>query len=301
MEPIKKMLLIYNPHAGSGKVRGALAGILDRLTGAGWLVTARPTLGPGDATSLAAGLGGQYDRVVCCGGDGTLNEVVSGLLRLPQPPVLGYIPTGTTNDFSRNLALPKGLEEAAGVAAAGSPKPCDMGRFNDRAFVYVAAFGAFTDVSYDTPQQFKSMFGHLAYVLEGVTRITSLKTYVLRIEHDGGTVEGEFLYGMVSNTVSVGGFQTHTAGWVRLDDGLFEVVLIRAPKNLQELGDIVRALTGQSLEAGGGTVLSFSTSKLKVTCAKPLPWTLDGEYGGDPKVADIENRKQVLSIIHGQE
>ena len=300
MEPIKKMLLIYNPHAGSGKARGALAGIRDRLTEAGWLVTARPTSGPGDAVRLAAGLGGQYSRVVCCGGDGTLNEVVSGLLTLPQPPVLGYIPTGTTNDFSRNLALPKGLEDAASTAAAGVPKLCDMGRFNDRSFVYIAAFGAFTDVSYDTPQQFKSLFGHLAYVLQGVTRLTSLKTYVLRIEHDGGTAEGEFIYGMVSNTVSVGGFQTLPSERVRLDDGLFEVVLVKTPKNLQELGTIARALARQSLQEGEGTILTFHTSKLKVTCAKPPPWTLDGEYGGDPTVADIENRRQALAIIHGQ-
>lgn len=300
MSGVKTMLFIYNPHAGSGKARAALAGILDRLSEGGWLVTARPTFGPGEATELAARLGGGFDRVVCCGGDGTLNEVVAGLLTLPLPPALGYIPTGTTNDFSRNLALPKGLEDAASVAAAGYPKPCDMGRFNERAFVYIAAFGAFTEVSYDTPQQFKSLFGHLAYVLQGVSRITSLKTYVLRIEHDGGTVEGEFIYGMVSNTVSVGGFRTLPSEQVLLDDGLFEVVLVRAPRNLQELGNIVRALTKQSLEEGEGTILTFHTSRVKVTCAKPLPWTLDGEYGGAPTVAEIENRCRALSIIHGR-
>lgn len=298
---MKKLLLIYNPHAGKGKVRPALANILDRLTQAGWLVTARPTAGPGEATALAAGLGDGFERVVCCGGDGTLNEVVSGLLRLEKPPVLGYIPTGTTNDFSRNLALPKGLENAAATAAAGFPKACDMGRFNDRNFVYVAAFGAFTDVSYDTPQQFKNMFGHLAYVLEGVSRIGSLKTYPLHVEHDGGEVEGEFLYGMVSNTVSVGGFQGLPASEVCLDDGKFEVVLVRAPKTAQELQGIVRALARQSPDESNGAVLGFHTARLRVACARPLPWTLDGEYGGDPRVAEIENQRQAIRIVRGKE
>lgn len=298
---MKKLLLIYNPHAGKGKVRPALAGILDRLTQAGWLVTARPTTGPGEATGLAAELGGEYERVVCCGGDGTLNEVVSGLLRLENPPVLGYIPTGTTNDFSRNLALPKGLVNAAATAGAGFPRACDMGRFNERNFVYIAAFGAFTDVSYDTPQQFKNMFGHLAYILEGVSRIASLKTYDLRIEHDGGTVEGEFLYGMVSNTISVGGFLDLPADQVCLDDGKFEVILIRAPKTAQELQGIILALARQSPDASNGAVLGFHTAKLRVTCAQPLPWTLDGEYGGDPTVAEIENQQRAIRIVRGAE
>lgn len=297
---MKKMLLIYNPHAGKGKVRNKLADILDRLTQAGWLVTARPTAGPGDATVVACELGASYDRVVCCGGDGTLNEVVSGLVDLHEPPVLGYVPAGTTNDFSKNLALPRGMENAAATAASGYPKACDMGRFNDRTFVYVAAFGAFTDVSYDTPQTFKNVFGHLAYVLEGVSRIGNLKTYVLRVEHDGGIVEGEFLYGMVSNTVSVGGFQGLPAEQVELDDGLFEVILVRAPKNAMELQGIVRALARQSPDESDGAVLGFHTARLKVTCADPLPWTLDGEYGGDPRVANIENRRQAIQIVRGK-
>ncbi len=296
---MRQMLFIYNPHAGKGKVRAKLADILDGLTAAGWLVTVRPTTGPGDATAIAAELGAHYERVVCCGGDGTLNETVSGLLTLRNPPVLGYIPAGTTNDFSRNLALPKGMGEAAAVAAAGFPRLCDMGRFNDRTFVYVAAFGAFTEVSYDTPQNFKNMFGHLAYLLEGVTRLTSLKTYTLRVEHDGGTVEGEFIYGMVSNTVSVGGFQGLPKEQVKLDDGLFEVLLVRAPKTAAELQGIVRALALQSTHESGGAVVGFHTAGLTITCASSMAWTLDGEYGGDPKVARIENRKQAVSIVCG--
>lgn len=296
---MRKLLLIYNPHAGKGKVCDKLADILDQLTRAGWLVTVRPTTGPGDAVA-AAELAPEYERVVCCGGDGTLNEVISGLSALDAPPVLGYIPAGTTNDFARNLALPKGMDQAAAVAAAGYPFPCDTGRFNDHPFIYVAAFGAFTDVSYHTPQQFKNMFGHLAYVLEGVARLPDLKTYHLSVEHGDQTIEGDFIYGMVSNTVSVGGFPALAADQVKLDDGLFEVLLIRAPKTLAELQGLIRALTTQKIEESNGAVIGFHASELTVTCTVPLPWTLDGEYGGSPTVARISDRHQAICIVRGQ-
>ena len=144
------------------------------------------------------------------------------------------------------------------------------------------------------------MFGHLAYLLEGVTRLTSLKTYTLRVEHDEGALEGEFIYGMVSNTVSVGGFRGVPAEQVKLDDGLFEVVLIRAPKTIAELNGIAMALARQSAEGSGGAVLAFHAARLSISCATPLAWTLDGEYGGDPKVAEIENRQQAISIVRGK-
>lgn len=297
---MKKLLLIYNPHAGKGKVCAKLADILDQLTRAGWLVTARPTIGSGDAATAAAELAPLYERVVCCGGDGTLNEVISGLSSLTDPPVLGYIPTGTTNDFARNLALPKGMDQAAAVAASGYPFSCDTGRFNDHPFIYVAAFGAFTDVSYHTPQQFKNMFGHLAYVLEGAARLPNLKTYRLTVEHDGTTITGDFLYGMVSNTVSVGGFPILASNRVKLDDGLFEVVLIRAPKTPAELQGLIRVLATQNIEESNGAVIGFHASELTVTCTDPLPWTLDGEYGGSPTVAHIQNRHQAVRIVRGQ-
>lgn len=296
---MKKMLLIYNPHAGKGRVQAKLAGILEELTRSGWLVTARPTLAPGEAAGLARELAPDFDRIVCCGGDGTLNEVISGLSGLTQPPVLGYIPTGTTNDFSRNLALPRGMEAAAAVAAGGYPTLCDAGAFNDRSFIYVAAFGAFTDVAYDTPQQFKNMFGHLAYVLEGAARLPNLKSYRLTVEHDGQVEEGEFLYGMVSNTVSVGGFPALTAQPVKLDDGLFEVVLVRAPKTAAELQGLIRTLATQNPEESRGAVLGFQTAELTLTCADPLPWTLDGEYGGCPTTVHIRTCPQVLRIVRG--
>lgn len=296
---MRKLLFIYNPHAGKGLVRGKLAAILDTFTEAGYLVTAYPTQGKGDATRMAAKLGKRCDRVVCGGGDGTLNEVISGLLTLESPPMLGYIPAGTTNDFSRNLSLPKGMEKAAWTAVHGVPRACDMGRFNGTPFVYVAAFGAFTDVAYDTPQNFKNMFGHLAYVLEGVGRLGSLKSYRLTVEHDGGTLEGDFLFGMVSNTVSVGGFQGLPTDKVKLDDGLFEVVLIRSPTTPLELQNIVLSLARQSA-VEGGPVVALHSQRLKVSCDSPLPWTLDGEYGGAPETAVIENQPRVITLVWGK-
>lgn len=297
--PVKKLLFLFNPTAGKGSVKGHLPGILDAFTKEGWLTTAYPTQCRGDAARVAAELGGQYERVVCCGGDGTLNETISGLLALQDPPVLGYIPAGSTNDFSRNLGLPKVLEDAARMAVTGPVRRSDVGQFNEKTFIYVAAFGAFTDVSYDTPQEFKNMFGHLAYLMEGVTRLDSIKSYPVTLTHDGGTVEGDFFYGMVSNTISVGGFKNPLATDVSLDDGLFEVLLIRRPKSLPELQSFVTTLQ-QKKPMDGGAIVSFSTKKLQVTCQEPLPWTLDGEYGGAPLTVDISNRYQALDLVWGK-
>ncbi|MFQ7452720.1 MAG: diacylglycerol/lipid kinase family protein [Flavonifractor plautii] len=201
---MKKLLFLYNTHAGKGLLKSRLAAVQDALAAAGWDVTIHPTQGAGDATAVAAARAGEFDRIVCSGGDGTLHEVVAGLMGRENRPEVGYIPAGTTNDFAKNLSLPRGMEAMARVAAAGVPRPVDIGSFNDRYFIYVAAFGAFTDVAYSTPQPVKNIFGHLAYVLEGATRLGSIQAYPLTVEHDGGVEEGGFCYGMVSNTVSVG-------------------------------------------------------------------------------------------------
>lgn len=297
---MKRLLFIYNPQAGKGLIRSHLAEVVDIFTKAGFLVTVWPTQGQADATRVASRQGWWYDRVVCCGGDGTLNETVTGLLTLDAPPVLGYIPAGTTNDFSKNLSLPRGMEKAAHTAVEGTPRPCDMGRFNGKNFVYVAAFGAFTDVSYATPQEFKNAFGHLAYLLEGATKLGDLgKGVHLVVEHDGGSIEGDFMYGMVSNTTSVGGFNVFPKDQVALDDGLFEVVLVRQPKKPGDLQDTLLALARQSAQ-GSSQVEAFHTKNLTVRSAEPLAWTLDGEYGGAPEVARIENLNKAVTLVWGK-
>ena len=296
---MRRMLFIYNPHAGKGRVKTRLAGLQDAFARAGWLIIAHPTQGPGDAAAAAAELGGSVDRVVCCGGDGTLHEVISGLMSLKHRPEIGYIPAGTTNDFSRNLRLPRGMDARAETAAAGCPRPVDVGRFNDQYFIYVAAFGAFTDVSYDTPQSFKNLFGHLAYVLEGAARLPNLHSYHLTVESDAGREEGDFIYGMVSNTVSVGGFQSRGHN-VSLDDGLFEVLLIRFPQNPAQFQSILTYLMQGGTGDAGGMVTQLRTANLRVTSQAPLPWTLDGEYGGDPTDTHIQVVKQAVSIVYGK-
>ncbi len=296
---MRELLFIYNPHAGQGKVRGRLSDILGVFAGNGYLPTVYPTQAAGDATRLVRQEGGRYPRIVCCGGDGTLHEVVAALMEMEDPPVLGYIPAGTTNDFSKNLDLPRDLGRAAQVAVNGPAMRCDIGRFNGQSFVYVAAFGAFTDVSYDTPQQFKNTFGHLAYVLEGIGRLGSIRNWHMTVEHDGETLEGDFVLGMVSNTRSVGGFQGWPAQDVELDDGLFEVILVRAPKNAMELQAILHSVMTRTPE-GNGPLIGFRTSHLTLTCDGEAAWTLDGEYGGSHKVVHIENVPRALALCRGE-
>lgn len=297
---MKRLLFIYNPQAGKGLVRQKLSAILDVFTQNGYLATACPTQKPGDGALRAAALGEKFPRVVCCGGDGTLSDVVTGLLALEKPPILGYIPAGTTNDFSRNLSLPRGMEKTAAVAVTGVPFPCDMGKFNDKNFVYVAAFGAFTEVAYGTPQGFKNLFGHLAYLMEGVKSLGAIRSHRLTVSCDGAEMEGDFIFGMVSNTVSVGGFQGLPADQVRLDDGVFEVVLIRQPGTLQELNAILSALATGSAAGANGIVEAFHAKSLTFSGDEELPWTLDGEYGGSPQSVTIENLPHAITIIKGK-
>ena len=297
---MKKLLFIYNTHAGKGLLRTRLDGVLDALT-EGWDVTVHPTRGAGDAAETARARAGEFDRVVCAGGDGTLHEVVNGLMALPPEarPVVGYIPAGTTNDFAKNLSLPKSLEDMAATAAAGAPRPVDVGRFNDSHFIYVAAFGAFTDVAYSTPQAAKSLLGHGAYMLEGAKRLASIQPYPLTVEHDGGVEVGDFCYGMVSNTISVGGFKGMPTQPVELDDGIFEVTLVRQPQNPLQLQAIIKALLTMSPDEGG-LVSSFRTSRLRIASGQALPWTLDGEFGGEHTLTEIVNCPRAVTIVYGK-
>ena len=299
---MKRLLLIYNPNAGRQKVKPHLAAILDVFAAEGYLTTVYPTQAQGDATHAASALAAGYDRLVCCGGDGTLNETVTGLMCIPEHlrPVLGYIPTGSTNDFSRNLSLPRGMEKMAAVACGGIPHPCDLGTANGHWFTYVAAFGLFTDVSYATPQSTKNHLGHMAYVLEGASRLAMpAKAYKIRVEAEGVSVEDEFIYGMVGNTVSVGGLLNLPSDVVKLDDGRFEVLLVRKPHHAADYQTIIRALTTQTLPENG-PILAFPASKVSFICTEPLPWTLDGEFGGEHSITVIENHPQAFVLTCGK-
>lgn len=207
---------------------------------------------------------------------------------------IGYIPAGSTNDFGNSLGIGSDMVQAAHIAAEGKPFPCDVGKFNEDYFVYVAAFGIFTEVSYQTSQDLKNMLGHAAYILEGAKQIWDIPSYRMQVEYDGNVLYDEFIYGMVTNSMSVGGFKGIIPGNIALDDGVFEVTLIKTPKNPIELNDIVCFLTGISKDSN--QVYSFQTNFLKLTSSEDVSWTLDGEYGGDHHLVAISNCKQGMEI-----
>ena len=298
--PVKPLLFLYNPTSGRGKIAAELSSVVDTFTKSGWLVTAYPTQEKGDAARTVRVLAPHFDRVVCSGGDGTLSETVSGLMELEAPPLLGYIPSGSTNDCAATLRIPTSPKRAAALAAGegGVPRPWDIGTLNGNSFVYVAAFGAFTEVSYDTPQDLKNTFGHLAYVMAGIASISTISPYHMKVEYDGNTIEGDFLYGMVCNTISVGGIKALPTDRVELDDGMFEVILIKKQVSILDLGGWIQALVRQA-SMDTPAVLSFHASKLTFTCEKPVPWTLDGEYGGTNTVSVVENHRRALTVIQG--
>lgn len=298
---MKKLLYIYNPAAGRKTARSSLSDILEVFARQGYEITVRPTQGPGDAAAAVIRQGAQFDRVVCCGGDGTLNETVRGLLALPleQRPVLGYIPAGTTNDFSRTLELPRTVTELAEVAGEGSLRPIDVGDAQGHPFTYVAAFGLFTDVAYSTPQVNKNLLGHFAYVLEGMGRLASIPSYHMKVTAAGGhEVEGDFIYGMVGNTVSVGGLVNLPRDMVRLDDGLFEVILLRQPRTIEDWQSILTALT--TLEPSeDGAVVAFSSGEVTFTCDQIVAWTVDGEFGGGQTVTTVRSQTRAITMACG--
>lgn len=296
---MKKLLFIYNPHAGKARITAQLGRVVEVFQAHGYLTSLYATQGKGDGVWAAAAMAGEYDHVVCCGGDGTLSEVVTGLRSLDRPSTLGYIPAGTTNDFSKTLELPlDDMTAAAELAVCGYPQPCDVGLVNgSHLFSYVAAFGVFTDTSYATPQPMKNLLGHTAYVLSGIKSLANLKTYHLRVIWDGGVLEDDFIYGMVSNSVSVGGFKGLSTQQVILDDGLFEVMLVRAPKNLLDLNQVASALVSRQPNEN---FISIQASQISFESTEPVAWTLDGEFGGDHKSLTVENLPSCVTILSGR-
>lgn len=293
----KKLLLVYNPLSGKALVKNKLSDIVDVFVKGGYDVTVRPTQGPHDAFETVRKKSKRYDRVVACGGDGTLNECVGGLLSLPEEDrtPLGYIPAGSTNDYAATLGIPKDLVKAAQIALDGKPFPCDAGKFQDSHFVYIAAFGAFTDVSYDTPQKFKNLFGHAAYLFEGVKRLPSIKPVHIQVNYGEALVEGDFILGMVTNTRSVGGFKDKGGLGAKLDDGLFEVILFKNPNNAIELQNLLADFMKRDFSSPYCHVLH--TARAIFTSEEPISWTLDGENGGSHKTVDIKAVNKAFTII----
>ena len=294
MDRTRKLLFVVNPYAGKAAIRSHLLRIVDIFVRSGWMPTVYTSQRSGELPAFVAREASKYDLVVCSGGDGTLNETLNGLMHLERRPPLGYIPAGTTNDFASSLGISKTMTKAAQGVVDGVPVSVDVGRFNERYFAYVAAFGAFTDVTYATPQQFKNSLGRLAYLVEGAQRLSALKTYPLHLEYDGGETDGEFLVGIVSNSSYVAGLPV--GRWIdtSMSDGLLEVSLVRKPNQIIELTRVASSLVKGELDPE--LIFSVKTRQLRITSPEPIPWTLDGEYGGSPSEVNIENLHRSLTI-----
>ena len=289
------LLFIVNPRAGRTRSTAPLFDAVAHFCASGYLVDLRLTQAREDATRLARELGGKFDAVVCCGGDGTLNETVTGLMDLPSPPPLGYIPAGSTNDFAASLHLPDQPLEAARVITASGGRPLDVGSFNGRPFIYVASFGAFTRASYSAPQNVKNDLGHLAYILEGVKDLSTLRPYRASVATEEECFDGEFLFGAVSNATSVGGLVKLKEDQVCLDDGLFELLLIPNPKSIADLQGLARSLLLQDFTGGG--VIFRHVHTLTVQTPEDLPWALDGEFDPGGAQVEIHNLHRRLTFL----
>ena len=297
---MKRLLFIYNPHAGKELLKPKLADVIDIFVKAGYEVTVHPTQAYRDAYyQIKEYEVGKYDLIACSGGDGTIDEVATGMMKRREMgkdvvPV-GYIPAGTTNDFAKSLHIPRKPLAAADNAVKGVPFPCDIGKFNDSVFVYIAAFGIFTDVSYETDQAVKNVLGHMAYILEGAKRIFNIPSYKIKVEHDGEVIEDEFIFGMVTNSRSVGGFSNMVGKNIVFDDGLFEVTLIKTPKNPIALQEIIAALLIEQVDTKH--MYTFKTKKITFDSVEEIPWTLDGEFGGEQDYVEIENVQKAMEIM----
>lgn len=283
----KKLLFVYNPKAGKAQIRTKLADILDVFAAAEYDIVIVPTRKRGDAVKAVEQREESYDLVVCSGGDGTLDEVVTGMMRSGFRTPIGYIPAGSTNDFGGSLALPKNMIRAAETIINGRDFPCDIGAFNEDVFVYIAAFGLFTDVSYETKQDVKNVLGHMAYLLEGMNRLSAIKSYSMKVTWGDRVIEDDFIFGMITNSMSVGGFKNITGKNVKLDDGVFEVTLIKKPRNPVELSSIMVSLLNRNIDSS--YMYCFRTAELILESKEPVAWTLDGENGGSHRKVTVKN------------
>ncbi len=290
----KKMLFVFNPKAGKGKIKTHLLDIVDIFSSHNYEIIIRSTQAPRDAYEKAKEYADSVDLIVCSGGDGTLDEVVTGIMEVDSSVPIGYIPAGSTNDFANSLFMPKNMIRVAEMIMAEELYHCDIGRFNQKTFAYVAAFGLFTDVSYETDQDLKNVLGHVAYVLEGVKRLFDIKSYHMKVSSEEVQVEDDFIVGMITNSRSVGGFKNLTGKNVDMNDGFFEVTLIVHPKNPLQLQEIMTALV--MAEDNTDMIYSFKTRQLTIETDEEVPWTLDGEFGGNHSYVEIENRHKALKL-----
>ena len=292
---MKKMLFVMNPYAGTRRANRYLVDILSIFNRAGYAVTVHMTDGPGDCTRIVEQLAPSMDLVACCGGDGTFNETVAGVLRCGADVPIGYIPAGSTNDFATSLKLPTRILDAARAILEGTPVPYDVGTFGDRYFTYVASFGVFTKSSYATPQSVKNALGHAAYILSGIQELSQIRTTHMRLEMDGAVIEDDFLFGAISNSTSVGGVLTLDPSRVDMADGIFELLLIREPKSLVEISECIQALQTQQYNC---RMITFCSARhVQAIGDAQTTWTLDGERADGKDRIEISNLHHAIRIM----
>jgi len=292
---MKRLMLIVNPFSGRGQARRFLIDIVSTFSHHGYIVSVYTTSMEHTAESLSQQYSNHYDLVVCIGGDGTLSDVICGLMRTESPPPVGYIPMGTANDVASTLALSKNPKESAFTVINGSPRPIDIGIFDKKFFTYIAAFGAFTEASYLANQGVKRLLGHLAYVFEGFRSVSRIKPHHTIIEYDDGTIEGDFVFGGVTNSTSVAGLVKLDPRDVDLADGLFEVILVRKPVKLHDFYKIVDSIRLKTYDKDN--ILMLHTQKINFKFDHEVAWTRDGENGGMHREVAIENCKNAINII----
>lgn len=293
---MKKLLFIVNPRAGKTKSTAPLFDAVAAFSRAGYLVRVFVTEAGGQARDIAAKWGGQYDLVVCAGGDGTLNETISGLMQLEQRPPLGYLPNGSTNDFAASLHLHTTVATAARAVAGGIPYSLDIGRHNDRCFAYVASFGAFTRSSYSASQAAKNALGHFAYILEGLGDLDSLRPYRCAIDADGEHFEGDFIFGAVCNSTSLGGLVKLDPKQVSMNDGTLELLLLRMPKTALDLQNLITAMTRMQYDYPG--VIFRHVKNVVLTTNENISWSLDGEYAASAPRVEIQCLPGAIELVH---
>ena len=296
---MKHIYFIFNPQAGKAEMTAYLGYVIDMMTKAGYEVTVHPTQGKMDAMHMAAKAAdsGRFDYIFCAGGDGTLNEVMTGLAQSVIRVPLGYIPCGSVNDFARSISIPFDIPQAVDAVLNGMPRYFDIGTANGRNFNYIVAFGAFADVTYDTPQSVKNVFGQAAYLFNALTKLPNIRPIPSKISCDGQVFEDEFIYGMVTNSASVGGMLDITD--FQFDDGLFELTLIKRPQNPLELGNTVRFLKDIHEIGEEDKIICLKGSEITIELPEDVnvPWTVDGEYMQKTEKLRIVNHRRALPLL----
>lgn len=296
---MKTALFIYNPNSGQRIINEHLPWIIDYLSEKEYLTSIYATQAPRDASKIIGKYGENFEEIIVAGGDGTLDEAIAAVSKAKIDPLISYIPTGSTNDFSKSLKIPTDIEKAVKLASRGYQKRIDIGQIDDKYFVYVAAFGSISDVSFDTDQDAKNIFGRSAYIIEGLKKalpLSNITSYKMDVLVDDENIKGDFIHFMVTNSVSVGGFEGITGDNVSLSDGVFELTMVRRPQSLADVNKIISGLTNRE---DNDMLIFRQGSHFEVKTDQKVSWSLDGEYGGTSTFAQIDALKEKVRMRTG--